>query len=126
MFFSSPSKPFFFLLPQAILLVTVAAATALQVSAPLTATFGASPQAVANPGAPAAGAGVGNPGAAAGGAAANPGFIDYGPKVYGMGAKNPIALPPNPFSIQRAVAIANSVPNVLVVSHSCLGRVLGL
>ncbi|XP_050692801.1 uncharacterized protein LOC126983766 [Eriocheir sinensis] len=92
----------------AILLVTVAAASALQVSAPVSASFGAG-----TPGA-AAGVGVGQPGAAAGGAAANPGFVDYGPKVYGMGAKNPLALPPNPFVIQRALAVANSVPNVLV------------
>lgn len=57
--------------------------------------------------------------------AANPGFVDYGPKVYGMGAKNPLAFPPNPFVIQRAVAIANSVPNVLVVSSELgLDRVM--
>lgn len=91
----------------------MAAVSAMQVIAP--SNFGlANPgQAAGTPNTVGAGAGTGAAGGT--GAAANPGFIDYGPKVYGMGAKNPIALPPNPFIIQRAIQVANSVPNVLVV-----------
>lgn len=116
--------------PQAILLcIVVAAAAQQQITAPIGASFGNGFNGGFNGGQGGAGFGAGAGGAqggaagaagagAAGGAAAGPGFIDYGPKVYGVGAKNRFALPPNPFVIQRALAVANSVPNVLVVSAS--------
>ena len=97
--------------------MSVAAASALTVIAPHTAGLGGLGQAAGAPAANTQGAAAGGAaGGATGGAAANLGFVDYGAKVYGMGAKNQFALPPNPFIIQRAVAIANSLPNVLVVS----------
>ncbi|XP_042880324.1 uncharacterized protein LOC122258443 [Penaeus japonicus] len=40
--------------------------------------------------------------------------IDWGPKVYGPGAKNQFALQPNPLLMQRALQIANLDPNLLV------------
>ena len=101
----------------------MSAVAAFTVVAPQNAAFGTPGQAAGAPAAAAAapaaaGAGAAAAGGAAAGAAggaAGPGFVDYGPKVYGLGAKNQFALPPNPFLIQRAVAVANSVPNVLVV-----------
>merc|ERR1712128_378793 len=39
---------------------------------------------------------------------------NYGPKAYGLGLNNPCAIPPNPFLMQRALALANRVPNTLV------------
>merc|ERR1711970_189635 len=39
---------------------------------------------------------------------------DWGPKAYGLGLNNPCAIPPNPFLMQRAMALANRVPNTLV------------
>lgn len=85
----------------AILLVLVAAASALRVMAP---HVGQARNQL--------GGGSATAGAGAGAAARQP--VNYGPKVYGPGANNLWALPPNPFTIQRAVAIANAVPNVLV------------
>merc|ERR1711970_35874 len=39
---------------------------------------------------------------------------DWGPKAYGLGLNNPCAIPPNPFLMQRAMALANRVPNTLL------------
>ncbi|KAF2360679.1 hypothetical protein FHG87_008575 [Trinorchestia longiramus] len=52
-------------------------------------------------------------GPAAGGAAPRTGN-PWGPRAYGMGLNNPWALPPNPFMMQRAVALVNQVPGALV------------
>ncbi|XP_066950939.1 uncharacterized protein [Macrobrachium rosenbergii] len=66
------------------------------------------------------GAGVGAGGAAAGGAAGGGlgGLFgpprNYGPKVYGPGANNRFAIPPNPILIERALAIVNQVPGALI------------
>merc|ERR1719187_2103900 len=60
--------------------------------------------------------GVGGAGGRAGGGAG--GLFgppkNYGPKVYGPGANNRFAIPPNPFLMQRALAIANQVPGALI------------
>jgi len=57
-----------------------------------------------------------------GGVRAGPGFgpgpftpVNYGPKVYGPGAKNSWALPPNPVLMQRALRIANQAGQNLLV-----------
>ncbi|XP_064082830.1 H/ACA ribonucleoprotein complex subunit 1-like [Macrobrachium nipponense] len=39
---------------------------------------------------------------------------NYGPKVYGPGANNRFALPPNPILMERALAIVNQVPGALI------------
>ncbi|XP_068207214.1 uncharacterized protein [Palaemon carinicauda] len=39
---------------------------------------------------------------------------NWGPKVYGPGANNRFALPPNPLLMQRALAIAEQVPGALI------------
>jgi len=39
---------------------------------------------------------------------------DWGPKAYGLGLNNPCAIPPNPFLMERAVALSNRVPGTLV------------
>merc|ERR1711970_348729 len=39
---------------------------------------------------------------------------DWGPKAYGLGLNNPCAIPPNPFLMQRAIALTQRVPNTLV------------
>ncbi|XP_045120806.1 uncharacterized protein LOC123510079 [Portunus trituberculatus] len=94
----------------AILLLAVSTATALTVVAPFNA-FGAQGRSAGG----ALGAGGATGGAVgAGGAAAPPTPVNYGPKVYGAGANNIYAMPPHPFVMQRAVAIANSIPNLLV------------
>ncbi|KAK3852329.1 hypothetical protein Pcinc_041082 [Petrolisthes cinctipes] len=40
--------------------------------------------------------------------------INYGPKVYGQGALNRWALPPNPLSMSRALAFVERFPGALV------------
>ncbi|KAK8378390.1 hypothetical protein O3P69_011105 [Scylla paramamosain] len=102
----------------AILLLAVSTTTAaLRVVAPFNA-FGAghtgAAGGAAGGGAGAAGGAAGGAVGGAGGAPAAPTPVNYGPKVYGAGANNLFAMPPNPFIIQRAVTIANHVPNVLV------------
>ncbi|KAK7087026.1 hypothetical protein SK128_004605 [Halocaridina rubra] len=39
---------------------------------------------------------------------------NWGPKVYGPGANNRFAFQPNPFQMERALAIANQVPGALI------------
>ncbi|CAL4125977.1 unnamed protein product [Meganyctiphanes norvegica] len=39
---------------------------------------------------------------------------NWGPKAYGPGLNNPLACPPNPFFMERALSIVNRVPNTLV------------
>jgi len=39
---------------------------------------------------------------------------NWGPKAYGLGLNNPLAFPPNPFVMQRAIALTERVPGTLV------------
>lgn len=39
---------------------------------------------------------------------------NWGPKVYGPGANNRFAFPPNTFQMERALAIVNQVPGALI------------
>lgn len=43
---------------------------------------------------------------------------NWGNQVYGPGANNQFAFPPNPILMQRAIQIANLDPNLFVVSIS--------
>merc|ERR1711970_450582 len=39
---------------------------------------------------------------------------DWGPKAYGLGLNNPCAIPPNPFLMERPIALTQRVPGTLV------------
>merc|ERR1712183_423091 len=61
----------------------------------------------------AGGAGVGGGvGTGAGGLFGPP--KNYGPKVYGPGANNRFAFPPNAFLMQRTLSLVNQVPGALI------------
>lgn len=52
--------------------------------------------------------------AAPAGPGAAPAQPNYGPRVFGMGLNNPWAFPPNPFFMQRAIALLDQTPGALL------------
>merc|ERR1719244_2107636 len=61
------------------------------------------------------GIGLGGGRALGGGSALgrDPRFINWGPKAYGPGLRNNLAIPVNPFFMRRALQIVNRVPGTL-------------